>query len=90
MERKIVFELGRFLTANAGTYIARVVSSKESRGKTFFIVDGGLHHHLAAAGTFGSALRSNYILPESLPARCAKGSLSRGGTFLQPHRPAGH
>ncbi len=59
---KIVFELGRFLTANAGLYISRVISSKESRGKQFFMVDGGLHHHLAAAGTFGSAFRSNFIL----------------------------
>ena len=26
------------------------------------MVDGGLHHHLAAAGTFGATLRSNFIL----------------------------
>jgi len=73
--RAIVFELGRFLTANAGIYIARVISSKKSRGKTFFMVDGGLHHHLAAAGTFGAALRSNYMLrnlsrPDAPKVRC--------------------
>ncbi|MFO1430035.1 MAG: pyridoxal-dependent decarboxylase, exosortase A system-associated [Candidatus Competibacteraceae bacterium] len=62
VEREFIFELGRFLTANAGIYVTRVIGSKESRGKTFFMVDGGLHHHLAAAGTFGTALRSNYIL----------------------------
>ena len=62
VEREIIFELGRFLTADAGIYITRVVSSKESRGKSFFMVDGGLHHHLAAAGMFGTALRSNYPL----------------------------
>jgi diaminopimelate decarboxylase len=61
-ERKIVFELGRFLTAIAGLYVVRVVSHKESRGKTFYMVDGGLHHHLAAAGTFGTSLRSNYAV----------------------------
>jgi diaminopimelate decarboxylase len=60
--REIVFELGRFLTAAAGVYVTRVISSKESRGATFFMVDGGLHHNLAAAGTFGAALRSNYPL----------------------------
>ncbi len=60
VEREIIFELGRFLTADAGIYVTRVISSKESRGKTFFMVDGGLHHHLAAAGLFGTALRSNY------------------------------
>jgi len=62
IQRKIIFELGRFLTANAGIYVSRVISSKESRGKTFIMVDGGLHHHLAAAGTFGAALRSNFVL----------------------------
>jgi diaminopimelate decarboxylase len=75
VERRIVFELGRFLTADAGVYVARVISSKESRGKTFFLVDGGLHHHLAAAGTFGAALRSNFILqnlsrPTAPKVRC--------------------
>lgn len=74
-ERKIVFELGRYLTANAGIYVARVISSKVSRGKEFFMVDGGLHHHLGAAGTFGAALRSNFILrnltrPGSTAVRC--------------------
>jgi diaminopimelate decarboxylase len=61
-QRNVVFELGRFLTANAGIYVTRVIGSKASRGKSFFVVDGGLHHHLAAAGTFGAALRSNFAL----------------------------
>lgn len=75
IEREIIFELGRYLAADAGIYVSRVVSSKESRGKTFFIVDGGLHHHLAAAGTFGTALRTNYVLknlsrPHASRIRC--------------------
>lgn len=75
VKRKIIFELGRFLTASAGIYVVRVISSKASRGKMFFMVDGGLHHHLAAAGTFGAALRSNYILqnltrPDAPKVRC--------------------
>lgn len=75
VERKIVFELGRYLTAEAGIYVARVISSKASRGKSYFMVDGGLHHHLAAAGTFGAALRGNFILqnltrPGAPPVRC--------------------
>ena len=74
-ERKIVFELGRYLTAVAGIYVSRVISSKASRGKQFFMVDGGLHHHLAAAGTFGAALRANFLLrnlsrPAGEPVRC--------------------
>jgi diaminopimelate decarboxylase len=75
VKRKIILELGRFLTANAGIYVVRVVSSKQSRSKAFFMVDGGLHHHLAAAGMFGTALRSNYILknlsrPNASNIRC--------------------
>lgn len=57
---ELIFELGRYLVAEAGIYVTRVISSKDSRGKTFFVCDGGLHHHLAAAGTFGAALRTNF------------------------------
>ena len=59
-KREIFFELGRFLTANAGLYVVKVISGKESRGKHFYMVDGGLHHHLSASGTFGSSLRANF------------------------------
>ena len=58
--RQLVFELGRFLVANAGIYVSRAVSTKQSRGKAFVVVDGGLHHHLAAAGMFGVGIRTNY------------------------------
>jgi diaminopimelate decarboxylase len=73
--RTLIFELGRYLTAEAGLYVTRVLSSKTTRGKTFFLVDGGLHHHLAAAGTFGAALRANFALrnlsrPDAEPVRC--------------------
>ena len=76
VERRIVFELGRFLTADAGIYVTRVIGSKESRGKSFFMVDGGLHHHLAAAGSFGAAFRTNYLLrnlsrPAAQRTRCS-------------------
>jgi len=61
-ECEFIFELGRYLTAEAGIYVTRVINSKMSRGKAFFACDGGLHHHLAAAGTFGAALRTNFEL----------------------------
>lgn len=59
---ELIFELGRYLAASAGIYVTRVVSAKASRGKLFFSCDGGLNHQLAAAGTFGAALRSNFPL----------------------------
>ena len=55
-------ELGRWLVAEAGVYLTRVVDRKDSRGDTFLIVDGGLHHQLAASGNFGTVVRRNYPL----------------------------
>ena len=53
-------ELGRWLVGEAGVYLTRIVDRKESRGKTFLVSDGGLHHQLAASGNFGQLLRRNY------------------------------
>ena len=55
-------ELGRWLVGEAGVYLTRVVDRKDSRGETFLIVDGGLHHQLAASGNFGTVVRRNYPL----------------------------
>lgn len=56
----IIIELGRYLVGEAGIYVARVLDKKISRGQTFLVVDGGLHHHLAASGNFGQVIRKNY------------------------------
>lgn len=74
--RRIIFELGRYVTADAGIYVAKVVSAKQSRGKMFYMVDGGLHHHLAAAGSFGAVMRANFLLrnlsrPAAEKIRCS-------------------
>jgi diaminopimelate decarboxylase len=55
-------ELGRWLVGEAGVYLTRIVDRKESGGQTFLIVDGGLHHQLAASGNFGTVVRRNYPL----------------------------
>jgi diaminopimelate decarboxylase len=57
---KFIIELGRWLVGEAGVYLTRIVSRTESRGKTFLVTDGGLHHMLAASGNFGQLLRRNY------------------------------
>ena len=41
-------------------YLTTVIDRKESRGETFLVVDGGLHHQLAASGNFGTVVRRNY------------------------------
>ena len=55
-----VLELGRWLVGECGVYLARVIDRKESRGETFLVTDGGLHHQLAASGNFGTVVRRNY------------------------------
>ena len=57
---RFAVELGRWLVGEAGVYLARVVDRKESGGETFLVVDGGLNHHLAATGNFGTVVRRNY------------------------------
>ncbi len=56
----IAMELGRFLVGEAGIYVAEIIDIKISRGTTFAIINGGLHHHLAASGNFGQVIRKNY------------------------------
>lgn len=57
---EVVVELGRYLVGEAGVYVTRVVDRKESRGRTYLVVDGGMHHQLAASGNFGQVIRRNY------------------------------
>ena len=59
-DARVVIELGRYIVGECGVYVTRVVDRKESRGKTFLIVDGGMHHQLAASGNFGQVIRRNY------------------------------
>lgn len=59
-DTRFALELGRWLVAEAGVYLTRVIDRKESRGETFLVVDGGLHHQLAASGNFGTVVRRNY------------------------------
>jgi len=59
-DTEIIIELGRYLVGEAGLYICQVIDKKVSRGKTYLIVNGGLHHHLAASGNFGQVIRKNY------------------------------
>ena len=59
-DTRFCIELGRYLVGEAGVYLTRIVDRKVSHGETFLIVDGGLHHQLAASGNFGTVVRRNY------------------------------
>lgn len=61
-QAKVVLELGRYIVGEAGIYVSRVIDRKQSRGETFLVTDGGLHHQLAASGNFGQVIRRNYPL----------------------------
>jgi diaminopimelate decarboxylase len=69
---RVNIELGRFLVGEAGIYVTRVVDRKQSRGRPFLVVDGGLHHQLAASGNFGQVIRRNY--PVAIGNRMGVGS----------------
>lgn len=59
-EAEVIIELGRYLVGEAGVYVCEVIDKKTSRGVTYLVTNGGLHHHLAASGNFGQVIRKNY------------------------------
>ena len=68
-QTQFCIELGRWLVGPAGVYLTRVVDRKTSHGEIFLVVDGGLHHQLAASGNFGTVVRRNY--PVAIASRFA-------------------
>jgi diaminopimelate decarboxylase len=56
---RLVLELGRYLTALAGTYMVAVRYVKTSMGESFAVTDGGTNHHMAAVGV-GSPIKRNF------------------------------
>jgi diaminopimelate decarboxylase len=59
-DTRFIIEPGRFLVGPAGVYLCRALSVKHSRGSTFVIVDGGMHHHLAASGNLGQVIKRDF------------------------------
>lgn len=57
---EFAIELGRWLVGEAGVYLTRIIDRKVSQGETYLVVDGGLHHQLAASGNFGTVVKRNY------------------------------
>jgi len=55
-----MLEPGRYLVGEAGVYVVRITDMKTSRGKKYFIVDGGMNHHLAASGNLGQVIKKNF------------------------------
>jgi diaminopimelate decarboxylase len=57
---RLSLELGRWLVAECGVYLTRVLDRTESCGATFLTTDGGGHHLLAATGCLLERGRGNF------------------------------
>lgn len=92
---RFMVEPGRWLVAESGLYVCRINDIKTSRGKKFLILDGGMHHHLAASGNLGQTIKRNFpvalltklneVTPESVelvgPLCTPLDTLARGVTL---------
>jgi len=81
---RVVVELGRYIVGEAGFYVTRVLDRKVSRGRTFLVVDGGLHHQLAASGNFGQVIRRNYPVAVAGGADALSETVSVVGCLCTP------
>ncbi len=54
-----IVEPGRFLVAECGIYIVKVLYRKKGYKKEFLVVDGGMHQNYLAAGGIGQVIRRN-------------------------------
>jgi diaminopimelate decarboxylase len=59
---RLILELGRYLVGEAGYFVTRVISVKQSRGSRIGICDGGMNNHLPASGHFGMVIHRNYVM----------------------------
>lgn len=55
---ELVLETGRYVIGEAGVYLTSVIRKKRSRGIEICICDGGMNHHMAAAGHLGVVPRN--------------------------------
>jgi diaminopimelate decarboxylase len=57
---RLSLELGRWLVAESGVYLTRILDRTESCGETFLTTDGGGHHLLGATGCLLERGRGNF------------------------------
>jgi len=81
-DTRFAIELGRWLVAEAGVYLTRVIDVKRSQGEVFVVVDGGLNHQLAASGNFGTVVRRNY--PIAVAARMGEAAAADAVSVVGP------
>jgi diaminopimelate decarboxylase len=79
-----MFELGRYLVADAGIYVTRVVDVKDTRGTTFVVTDGGMNHHLTATGNMGQVFRKPFPLANLSRLGGAPATVTVAGPLCTP------
>ncbi len=57
---RFTIELGRWLVAESGVYLTRIIDRNESCGRTFLTTDGGGHHLIGATGGLGERGLANF------------------------------
>lgn len=67
-----IMELGRYIVGPFGYYLSRVLALKETRGRKFVILDGGIHQNLPASGNFGQIISKNYDIQNISKPAAAK------------------
>ena len=67
-----IMELGRYIVGPFGYYLSRVLAVKETRGRKFVILDGGMHHNLPPSGNFGQIISKNYDIQNLSKPTAAK------------------
>lgn len=60
-DTEVIFESGRFLMANTGEFVTKVLYTKESKGQKYVVCDGGSNFHSSAA-FLGRFVRNNFPL----------------------------
>jgi diaminopimelate decarboxylase len=81
--RRWLVELGRYLIAPAGVYLASVVRTKMSGGEVHAVLDGGLHHCALATG-MGAVLRRPPLLVKATSLREPARPCTVGGPLCTP------
>jgi diaminopimelate decarboxylase len=82
--RVFLLELGRYLTAPMGVYLARVVRSKTAGDRVQLALDGGLHHCALAAGIGGMLRRPPLLVHATALRRPATVVTAVGGPLCTP------
>jgi diaminopimelate decarboxylase len=83
---RLSLELGRWLVAECGVYLARVLDRTESCGETFLTTDGGGHHLLGATGCLLERGRGNFpiAVANRFAAPCEE-QVTVTGCLATPH-----